>query len=156
LELENYGGKLEGVATESSGNHGQALAWAASKFNLKCVVVIPKGAPLAKRNAIEHYGGKLVLCENSMTSRSEELERVAKELSYPVIHPHNAYNTMAGQGTIAVEFLEQVPQLEAVVVSIGGGGMSAGISAYIRAKAPHVKGQQHCYGTASGNAKECG
>jgi len=139
LAMEKHGGKLKGVATESSGNHGQAQAWAASKFGIKCVVVVPEGAPEAKLQAIRHYGGEIVNCEATLTARTSEMNRVANELGYEIILPHNAYNTMAGQGTIALEFLEQVPEMDAIIVSVGGGGMGSGVAACVKALAPNIK-----------------
>uniref|UniRef100_A0A1I7YRN3 Serine racemase n=1 Tax=Steinernema glaseri TaxID=37863 RepID=A0A1I7YRN3_9BILA len=132
-------GALNGVITQSSGNHGQGLAWAAAQTNTPCVVVVPKNAPQPKIEAMRGYGAEIVFCEASMKDRLETCERLAKEKGYRTIDPHNDYDVMAGQGTIGLEFLEQVPSLDAVIIAIGGGGLAGGVSRYISEKNENCK-----------------
>ena len=90
---------VTGVVTHSSGNHGQAVAWASSKCvaNLPCTVVVPKGSPQVKCDAIRGYGAELVFCENSPTSRKETCEKISKETGKHVVHPYDDYDILAGQ-----------------------------------------------------------
>ncbi|KAK3848915.1 hypothetical protein Pcinc_044311 [Petrolisthes cinctipes] len=117
-----------GVVTHSSGNHGQAVAYAAKCAGLACSVVVPEGTPKVKCDAIQHYGAELVFCQPSPAARKETCERIAEETGRAVIHPYDNYNVMAGQGTIALELLEEVPNLDAILVPISGGGMTSGIA----------------------------
>uniref|UniRef100_A0A914C3H4 Serine racemase n=1 Tax=Acrobeloides nanus TaxID=290746 RepID=A0A914C3H4_9BILA len=125
-------GDFKGVITHSSGNHGQGLAWAANMLGVPCIVVAPNDSSIAKMDAIRAYGAKIEYCEPSMTSREETCERLSKENGYLLIHSHNDYDIMAGQGTIVKEFREQVPNLDVLLVAIGGGGFIGGISAYVK------------------------
>ena len=90
---------VTGVVTHSSGNHGQAVAWASSKgvANLSCTVVVPKGTPPIKCDAIKGYGAELVFCENSPTSRKETCAMISKETGKHIVHPYDDYNILAGQ-----------------------------------------------------------
>lgn len=131
--------QLKGVITNSSGNFGMALAWAAGQSSLKCTVVVPDNAPEYKVAGIEAYGADVVRCAANLQARHETCERLATELGYEAIDPHNHFDVMAGQGTIAKELLEQVPNLDAIIVSLGGGGLSAGIAKYVKEAHPNVK-----------------
>ncbi|KAH7726824.1 aspartate racemase [Aphelenchoides avenae] len=132
-------GALNGI-TNSSGNFGMALAWAAGQSSLKCTVVVPDNAPEYKVANIKAYGADVVRCEANLQARHETCERLATELGYEAIDPHNHFDVMAGQGTIAKELLEQVPNLDAIIVSLGGGGLSSGIAKYVMEAHPNVKG----------------
>uniref|UniRef100_A0A914GW47 Serine racemase n=1 Tax=Globodera rostochiensis TaxID=31243 RepID=A0A914GW47_GLORO len=130
---------LRGVITHSSGNHGQALAWAASQKGLRCVVVVPKNTPDTKLDAIRSYGAELIQCEPSMESRWSTCEKLARQRALAIVDPHNDYDVMAGQGTVGVELLEQVPDLDAIILSVGGGGLAAGVATVVKALSPRVK-----------------
>ncbi|KAI3413968.1 hypothetical protein GPALN_011438 [Globodera pallida] len=131
---------LRGVITHSSGNHGQALAWAASQKGLRCVVVVPKNTPDTKLDAIRSYGAELIQCEPSMeSSRWSTCEKLARQRALAIVDPHNDYDVMAGQGTVGVELLEQVPDLDAIILSVGGGGLAAGVATVVKALSPRVK-----------------
>ncbi|KFP21188.1 Serine racemase, partial [Egretta garzetta] len=112
------------VVTHSSGNHGQALACAAREEGIPAYIVVPWTAPRCKQDAIRTYGGTLVPCEPTDEVR---------------VHPNQELAVIAGQGTIALEVLEQAPEVNAVVVPVGGGGMIAGIAVAIKALRPDVK-----------------
>ncbi|ROT67529.1 putative serine racemase-like [Penaeus vannamei] len=120
--------KSPGVVTHSSGNHGQAVAYAAKCAGLPCSVVVPKGTPKVKCDAIVNYGAELVFCEPSPAARKEVCAQIAEATGKAIIHPFDNYNVMAGQGTIALELLEEVPDLDAILVPISGGGMTSGIA----------------------------
>ncbi|XP_030328804.1 serine racemase isoform X5 [Strigops habroptila] len=134
------GGELpRAVVTHSSGNHGQALACAAQAEGIPAYIVVPHTAPHCKQAAIRAYGATLVLCEPSDESRAETAARVVRETGGVMVHPNQEPAVIAGQGTIALEVLEQAPEVNAVVVPVGGGGMVAGIAVAIKALRPDVK-----------------
>ncbi|XP_074450766.1 serine racemase [Larus michahellis] len=127
------------VVTHSSGNHGQALACAAQEEGIPAYVVVPRTAPRCKQDAIRAYGATLVPCEPSDKSRAETAARIVQETGGVMVHPNQEPAVIAGQGTIALEVLEQAPEVNAVVVPVGGGGMIAGIAVAIKALRPDVK-----------------
>ena len=117
-----------GVVTVSSGNHGTALSLAAKIRGINATVVLPKNASSYKRNLIENLGAKIVECEARVESREKTLLEVQDATGATVIHPYNDYRIISGQGTVALELLEQVPDLDMVLVPIGGGGLISGIA----------------------------
>ncbi|XP_041279079.1 serine racemase isoform X2 [Onychostruthus taczanowskii] len=122
------------VVTHSSGNHGQALACAAQAEGIPAYIVVPRTAPQCKQDAIRAYGATLVPCDPSDKSRAETASSVVQETGGVLVHPNQEPAVIAGQGTIALEVLEQAPQVNAVVVPVGGGGMVAGIAVAIKSK----------------------
>jgi threonine dehydratase len=128
-----------GVVTHSSGNHAQALALAARLRGVPAWIVMPHTASAAKRAAVEGYGGRIVLCAPTLADRESTAERIRAETGATLIPPFDHPDVIAGQGTIALELLEQVPDLEAVVVAVGGGGLISGIALALREAAPHVR-----------------
>ncbi|XP_076040662.1 serine racemase-like isoform X1 [Oratosquilla oratoria] len=130
---------VPGVVTHSSGNHGQAVAYAAKCAGLPCSVVVPKGTPKVKCEAIQGYGANLVFCAPTPTDRKETCAKIAAETGKVIIHPFDDYNVIAGQGTIALELLEQVPDLDAILVPISGGGMTSGIAVATKSINPKCK-----------------
>ena len=137
-KLENSS-SIKGCVTHSSGNHGQALAWAAKYANIECTVVVPKGTPENKIEAIKGYNGRVEICEANPKARAETCERIAQEESKVIIPPYDDYDVICGQGTIALEFLEQVPELDAILVPMSGGGMISGIALYAKALKPSIR-----------------
>lgn len=115
-----------GVATHSSGNHGAALARAASLRGIKAHIVVPSNARSVKKAAILAYGGVLIECEPTLAARTAMLDEVVAETGARVIHPYDDSDIVAGQGTAALELNRQVADLDAIVVPIGGGGLIAG------------------------------
>jgi len=115
-----------GVATHSSGNHGTCLSWAARRRGIGCAVVMPRTASQAKKDAVRGYGGSIVECDPSTSSREAALAEVVAETGAEFVHPYDDARVIAGQGTCARELLEQVDGLDAVVAPIGGGGMISG------------------------------
>ena len=127
-----------GVVTVSSGNHGTALSLAAKIRGINATVVLPKNASSYKRNLIENLGAKIVECEARVESREKTLLEVQDATGATVIHPYNDYKIMSGQGTVALEFLEQKPDLDIILVPIGGGGLISGIAVAVSEIAPKI------------------
>lgn len=115
-----------GVATHSSGNHGAALARAAGLRKLTAWVVMPHNANAAKRAAVEAWGGRVVECESSMAGRLSALETLVQETGAHVVPPYDDARIIAGQGTAALELLNEQPDLDSIITPIGGGGLLAG------------------------------
>lgn len=129
----------KGVATHSSGNHGTCLSFAAGRRGIPCTVVMPRTAPQAKKDAVRAYGGKIVECEPSTSSREAVFAEVVAESGAEFVHPYNDARVIAGQGTCAREFNEQVKGLDAVIAPIGGGGMVSGTCLTLSTLAPKIK-----------------
>jgi len=127
-----------GVVTVSSGNHGTALSLAAKIRGINATVVLPKNALPFKRNLIENLGAKIVECEAQVESREKTLLEVQKATGATVIHPYNDYRIISGQGTVALELLEQVPDLDMVLVPVGGGGLISGIAVAVSEITPKI------------------
>ena len=128
-----------GVVCHSSGNHGQAVAAAAQAMGAPAAVVVPRDTPQVKVDAITGYGAEVVLCEPTQQSRTSTSEAIAERTGGTLIPPYNHVDVMAGQGTIALELLEDIPDLDAIVVPTSGGGMIAGIAAAARAIRPECR-----------------
>lgn len=116
----------KGVATHSSGNHGLSLSYAAGRRGIKATVVMPRTAPEAKKEAVRGYGGTVVECEPSTSSREAVFAEVVAESGADFIHPYNDPRVIAGQATCSKEMIEDLGSLDAVVAPIGGGGMISG------------------------------
>ena len=128
-----------GVVTHSSGNHAQALAWAARTRGIAAHVVMPTNAPAAKRAAVIGYGARVVDCEPTLEARERTAAAVVAETGGTLIPPYDHPDVIAGQGTIALELAQDVADLDAVVVPVGGGGMISGITLALHELAPRVR-----------------
>ena len=115
-----------GIVTQSSGNHGAAVACAAAWRRVPAYIVMPKNAPKVKIQAIESYGGKITFCEAKVSSRKETCDRVQAETGAHLVHPYDDDRIIAGQATAAKEFLEEMPDLDAVFAPVSGGGLLSG------------------------------
>ena len=115
-----------GVVTHSSGNHGAALALAARLRGIPAWVVMPEGAPAVKRAAVEGYGARVVLCAPNAEARAETAARLEREIGAVLVHPYDDPRVIAGQGSAALELLEEIPDLDLVVAPVGGGGLLSG------------------------------
>src|ERR1700756_327258 len=115
-----------GIVTQSSGNHGAAVACAAGWRGVPAFIVMPKNAPAVKVRAIEAYGGKITFCEPKVSSRNEVCARVQSETGAVLIHPFDNDQIIAGQATAAKELLEEIPDLDAVFAPVSGGGLLSG------------------------------
>ncbi|XP_061196425.1 probable serine racemase [Saccostrea echinata] len=139
LSLKSRDPCVEGVVTHSSGNHGEALAWASKIAQVECIVVVTEDTPKTKCQAIKGYGAELVFCRSSPSARTETCDQISNEKKFPYIPSSDHYDIIAGQGTIAVEFLKQVPELDAILVPVSGGGMASGIAIAAKAIKPNIK-----------------
>ncbi|SEG67400.1 MULTISPECIES: beta-hydroxyaspartate dehydratase BhcB [unclassified Methylobacterium] len=128
----------KGVATHSSGNHGTCLSYAAGRRGIPCTVVMPRTAPQAKKDAVRGYGGLVVECEPSTTSREAVFAEVVAKTGAEFVHPYNDPWVIAGQATCSAELIEQVEDLDAVVAPIGGGGMISGTCLTLSSLSPRV------------------
>jgi threonine dehydratase len=116
----------KGVATHSSGNHGQALAWAAKQLGTKATIVMPDNSPMVKKNAVAGYGADIIFCKPTLQAREETLNDFVAKHGAEVVHPYNDYHIIAGQATAAAELLAQVRGLDYVFCPVGGGGLLSG------------------------------
>ena len=128
-----------GVATHSSGNHALSLSYAAGRRGIPVTVVMPRTAPQAKKDAVIGYGGRIVECEPSTSSREETFAQVVAQSGAEFVHPYNDHRVIAGQATCSRELLEQVENLDAVIAPIGGGGMVSGTCLTMSSIAPDVR-----------------
>lgn len=128
-----------GVATHSSGNHAQALALAARLRGIPAHIVMPSNAPAVKRAAVEAYGGLVTTCEPTLAAREAGLKDVVARTGAVAIPPFDHPMVIAGQGTIACEILEDVPNVDTIVAPVGGGGMIGGIAVATRALSPQTR-----------------
>ena len=115
-----------GIATHSSGNHAQALAFAAKKLGIKAYIVMPKSSPQVKVDAVKGYGATVIICEANQAAREEALNKVVAETGAEFIHPYDDYRVITGQATCVKELLEEVQDLEVVITPVGGGGLLSG------------------------------
>jgi threonine dehydratase len=128
-----------GVATHSSGNHAAALSRAAKLRGIAAHIVMPTNSPKVKVRAVEGYGGRIVFCEPNQRAREEACARVIAETGATLIHPFENEDVMAGQGTVAVELLEDVPDLDLVLCPVGGGGVLSGTAVAAKTLRPTIK-----------------
>src|SRR4051812_2380430 len=128
-----------GVITYSSGNHAQGVAYAARAMGVKCVVVMPNNAPTTKREATVALGAEIVIVGPGSKERQIKAEELAAHHGYAIIPPYNDDKIIAGQGTIGLEILEDLPEVECVLAPIGGGGLSSGIATAIKLSNPAIK-----------------
>lgn len=131
--------RKKGVIACSAGNHAQGIALSASMLGIKSIICMPAGAPISKVEATRNYGAEVVLVPGVYDDAAAEAERMVKEHGYTFAHPFNDEHVMAGQGTIGLEILEQLPDVEQVVVSIGGGGLISGVGFAIKSLKPECK-----------------
>ena len=128
-----------GVVTQSSGNHGAAVACAAAWRGVPAWIVMPKNAPAAKRIAVEGYGGRVTWCEPTMTSRNEASRRILVETGALMIHPYDDDRVIAGQATAGKELLEEIGDLDAVFAPVSGGGLLSGTCLGAKGVRPEVR-----------------
>jgi threonine dehydratase len=130
--------KSRGVISYSSGNHAQGVAYAARTLGVKAVIVMPSNAPAIKRAATENLGAQIVIVGPGSDERKAKAEALAAEHGYVIVPPYNDEKIIAGQGTMGLEILEDLPQVETVLVPVGGGGMISGVSAALKLCKPEV------------------
>lgn len=130
---------LRGVVTHSSGNHAAAVACAAGWRGVPAWIVMPRNAPAVKCRAVESYGGKITFCEPNVTSRSETAARIQADTGAVMVHPYDDDRIIAGQATAAKELLEDVPDLDAVLAPVSGGGLLSGTCLGAKGLRPDVR-----------------
>ena len=131
--------KQKGVIACSAGNHAQGVALAAKKNGIKAVICLPDGAPISKIEATKSYGAEVCLVEGVYDDAYRKALALRDEMGYSFIHPFDDEDVIAGQGTIGLELIEQLPELDAVIVPIGGGGLISGVAYTVKTLCPKVK-----------------
>ena len=131
--------KARGVIACSAGNHAQGVALSAQKNGIKSVICLPDGAPISKVEATKSYGAEVCLVEGVYDDAYRRALELRDEKGYTFIHPFNDEDVIAGQGTIALEVIEQLPDLDAIVVPVGGGGLISGVAYTVKTLCPNVK-----------------
>ena len=129
----------KGVCTHSSGNHAQAVAYAALKRGIPAYIVMPNNSPDVKLEAVKGYEANITLCEPTLEARQITLKEIAEKTGAEVIHPFNNPNVIAGQGTAALEMIEDIGHLDAMIAPIGGGGLMSGTCITTRSLLPNAK-----------------
>ena len=130
---------FQGVATHSSGNHGAALALAATWRGIKAYVVMPENAPPVKQRAVTEYGAEIVFCKPTLEAREETLAHVVARTEAAFIHPYNDYRVICGQGTVALELCEAISDMDVVMAPVGGGGLLSGTAVAVSALSPKTQ-----------------
>ncbi len=130
--------RKRGVISYSSGNHAQGVAYAARALGVKAVIVMPDNAPAIKRKATAALGAEIVVVGPGSNERQRKAEELAARHGYVIVPPYNDEQIIAGQGTMGLEILEDLPEVETVLVPVGGGGMISGVAAAIKLSKPSV------------------
>jgi threonine dehydratase len=138
LALSNAQAK-SGVTTHSSGNHAQAIALAARIRGIPAYIVMPENAPDVKKAAVMEYGGQITYCEPTLAAREQTLTKIQEATGATFIHPFNNEEVIAGQGTAALEFIEEIPDLNVLITPVGGGGLLSGSAIAAKGLAPSIR-----------------
>src|SRR5208283_1549776 len=131
--------RTRGVISYSSGNHAQGVAYAARALGVKAVIVMPDNAPAIKRKATAALGAEIVRVGPGSNERQSKAEELAARHGYVIVPPYNDEQIIAGQGTMGLEILEDLPEVETVLVPVGGGGMISGVAAALKLSQPRIK-----------------
>ncbi|CAA0091160.1 Uncharacterised protein [Starkeya nomas] len=131
--------RAAGVVAMSAGNHAQAVAYHAARLGIRATIVMPKHTPIVKVAATEAHGARVVLHGESVGDASEEADRIAREENLVWVHPYDDAHVIAGQGSIAAEMLEDAPDLDALLVPVGGGGLISGMAVAARHLRPDIE-----------------
>jgi len=131
--------RRRGIITYSSGNHAQGVAYAARALGVRAVIVMPENAPAIKREATAALGAEIVIVGPGSAERQARAEELASQHGYVVVPPYNDEQIIAGQGTMGLEILEDLPEVETVLVPVGGGGMISGVATAIKLSKPSAK-----------------
>ncbi len=131
--------RARGLITYSSGNHGQAVAFVARRLDTRAVVVMPERAPAVKVEGVRRLGGEVIIAGNSSTERYTKAQQMVEEQGFIMVPPFESLDVIAGQGTCGLEIMERCPEVETILVPVGGGGLIAGIAAAAAALKPEVQ-----------------
>ncbi|MFN8241792.1 MAG: pyridoxal-phosphate dependent enzyme [Bacteroidales bacterium] len=129
----------KGVVTHSSGNHAAALALAASRAGLPAYIVMPSNAPDVKKQAVQGYGARITFCEPTLKAREETTTTIMQETGATLVHPYDNHDVICGQGTAALELIEEIPGLDIIVAPVGGGGLMSGTLIAARGINPAIR-----------------
>ena len=138
LKLLKERGEGDRVVAASAGNHGQAVAFAAHSLNLSATIVMPRGASISKQLAVQGYGARLMLHGHDLFEALEKARELVAQ-GYIFIHPYDDLEVVAGQGTLGLEILEDLPDVDTLVIPIGGGGLAAGSALALKEQRPDIK-----------------
>jgi len=127
-----------GVVTHSSGNFAQALALAARTRGIPAHIVMPSNAPAVKQRAVAGYGGQITLCEPTLEARTRTAADIQHSTGATLLHPYDHPDVIAGQGTVGLELVSQVPSLDAIIAPLGGGGLLSGVTLAARGLLPNI------------------
>lgn len=139
LALKQADSNLQGVVTASSGNHGQAVAYAAKQFGVTCVVVVPETVLAVKEQAILAYGAECIRCGTTSNERLERAEEIASTRGLRFVPPYDDLHVAAGQGTLGLEVVQTLPNTATVLVPIGGGGLISGVATAVKGSLANVR-----------------
>jgi len=128
-----------GIITTSSGNHGAAVAFIADKIGTSSKIIMPNNTPKNKIENVQRYGGEIFYCEPNIKSREDTLEKMIQKSGGSIIHPYNDEKIITGQGTVAKELIEKVPDLDAIICPVSGGGLLSGILLAAKNLKPGIK-----------------
>jgi threonine dehydratase len=131
--------KKNGVVTHSSGNHAAALALAGRMNNVKAYIVMPETAPVVKKNAVAGYGAEITYCKPTLQAREDSCRMIMENENATLIHPYDNFNVICGQGTAAIELLEEEKNLDIIIAPIGGGGLMSGTSTSVKSINKKIK-----------------
>lgn len=131
--------RSRGVIAASAGNHAQGVAMAAQMFGTRALIVMPESTPLTKINGVSYYGAEVILAGSNYDEAYAYASRYGDEHALVFVHPFADEAVMAGQGTIAIEMIESMNDLDAVVIPVGGGGLISGMASAIKSLAPHIR-----------------
>lgn len=131
--------KSRGVITHSSGNHAAALSLAARQAGIRAYIVVPSTSTGVKKAAIKEYGAELTYCEPSLAARISTAEKIIKKTGAKLIHPYDNFNVICGQGTSALELVEDYNDLDIVICPVGGGGLLSGTATAAKGLKPEIK-----------------
>lgn len=131
--------KAKGVIACSAGNHAQGVALGATKNGIKSLICLPSGAPISKVEATKKYGAEICLVDGVYDDAYQKALQLKEEKGYTFVHPFDDENVIAGQGTIGIELLDQLSDVDAVIVPVGGGGLISGVAFAIKSLRPNVK-----------------
>jgi threonine dehydratase len=132
--------RARGVVAASAGNHAQGLALAANKLAVKAIIVMPRTTPVIKVNAVRAHGARVILHGDTFEEASAHADKLVSEKNYIYVHPYDDPDVIAGQGTVGMEIVRQHPDpIEAIFVPVGGGGLMAGVAAYVKYVRPDIK-----------------
>jgi len=131
--------KAKGIIACSAGNHAQGVALACERNNISCIICMPDGAPISKVEATKQYGAEVLLVAGTYDDAYDKAIALQKEKGYTFIHPFDDEDVIEGQGTIGLEILEQLPDVDSVIVPVGGGGLISGVAHVIKSLRPECK-----------------